>query len=173
VQWGDRGHTKIFGNPGTIHPKDATAVRWLVDVTELGEKGEVYVGTCDPLLLRRRKEFFSQYGFHLGANWFNLHRAMLEYMRNDPFAYELFDVIRTTFIPDESYFQTYVKNSPFRDQTSNDYGRLILRPGPEPKVKVFEMSDWQTIEASNDLFGRKFDMNHDAEVVKKILARVS
>ena len=27
-QWGDRGHTKIFGKPGTIHPKAMTAVRW-------------------------------------------------------------------------------------------------------------------------------------------------
>ncbi len=173
VQWGDRGHTKIFGNPGTIHPKDATAVRWLVDVTEVGEKGEVYVGTCDPLLLRRRQEFFSKYDFAVGANWFNLHRAMLEHMRNDPFAYELFDVLRTTFIPDESYFQTYIKNSAFREKTSNDYGRLILRPGPVPRVKVFEMSDWEDIDASNELFGRKFDINHDAEIVNKVLARAA
>jgi len=172
-QWGDRGHTKIFGKPGTIHPKAMTAVRWLVDVTEIGEKGEVYVGTCDSLLLRRRQDFFNRYAFHLGANWFNLHRSMLEYMRDDPFSYELFDVVRTTFIPDECYFQTYIKNSPFRDQVSKEYGRLILRPGPVPRVKVFDMGDWQTIAESTDLFGRKFDMNHDSDVVDAVLARAA
>lgn len=169
VQWGDRGHTKIFGNPGTIHPKDATSVRWLVDVTEVGEKGEVYVGNCDPILLQRRQAFFNKYDFYVGANWFNLHRSMLEHLRNDPFAYELFDVMRTTFIPDESYFQTYVRNSPFRDRVSNDYGRLILRPGPVPRVKVFEMSDWDDIATSDALFGRKFDTNCDKQVVEKVL----
>ena len=172
-QWGDRGHTKIFGKPGTIHPKAMTAVRWLVDVTEVGEKGEVYVGSCDPLLLRRRQDFFSRHAFHLGANWFNLNRVMLEYMRDDPFAYELFDVLRTTFIPDECYFQTYIKNSPFRDKTSKEYGRLILRPGPVPRVKVFDMGDWPIIESSSELFGRKFDVNHDSEIVDSVLARVA
>jgi len=173
VLWGDRGHTKVYGKPGTILPSALTAVRWLVDVTEVGEKGEVYAGNCDPLLLRRRQDFFSRHAFHLGANWFNLNRVMLEHMRQDPFAYELFDVIRSTFIPDESYFQTYIKNSPFCDRTDSDYGRLILRPGPVPRVKVFGIEDLPEIETSKALFGRKFDVNHDSDVVDAVLQKVA
>ena len=167
--WKDRGHTKVWALPGTIDPQAHMYARSLVDVTEVGELGEVYVGLADPLLARRRADFFARYPFHVGANWFNLHRTLVEHMRSDPFAYELYDVMRTTFIPDESYFQTYVSNSPFRDRLDWDYGRLILRPGPVPRVKVFDMDDWPTIEAANELYGRKFDVRTDAEVVARTL----
>lgn len=173
VLWGDRGHTKVFAKPGTINPQVDFAARWLVDVAEIGEIGHVYVGRCDSLLLKRREMYFSKYPFHIGANWFNLHRSVIEHMQKDEFAYELYDVLKNTFIPDESYFQTYIKNSPFRDHIDNDYGRLILRPGPIPRVKVFGMEDLPAIESSNDLFGRKFDLNHDARVIKEVLERAA
>ena len=91
-------------------------------------------------------------------------------MLNDPFALELYDVLKNTFIPDESYFQTYIMNSKFREKTSPDYGRLILRPGPIPRVKVLGMEDWNAIETSSALYGRKFDMSKGKSVVKKLLA---
>lgn len=171
--WGDRGHTRIYAKPGTINPQLAMGARWLVDVTEIGEKGEVYVGTADPLLLHRRHEYFKRCPFHIGANWFNLHRSLIEHLRDDPFAYELYDVLRATFIPDESFFQTYIMNSPFRDRVDRNYGRLILRPGPVPKVKVFDMQDLPAIEQSKDLFGRKFDVKYDKQVVRAVLDRVA
>lgn len=169
VQWGDRGHTKVFAKPGAIDPQVGMYARTLVDVSEIGEKGEVYVGTVDPLLQRRRREFFDKYPFHAGANWFNLHRSFLEHMAADDFAYELYDILRSTFIPDESFFQTYLMNSPFKDRFSQDYGRLILRPGPVPRVKVFDTGDWDEISQSSDLYGRKFDVNYDKEIVARVL----
>ena len=168
--WGDRGHTKVFAKPGVINPQVNMGARWLVDVAEVGEKGEVYVGNVDRLLLRMRSAFFKRYAFHVGANWFNLHRSLIEHMRDDPFTYELYDVLRGTFIPDESFFQTYVKNSEFRDLTNQRYDRLILRPGPVPRVKVFDDFDWPIIEQTSDLFGRKFDMVKHAEVANRVLA---
>lgn len=168
--WGDRGHTKIYGRVGTIDPQAHMYARRLVDVTEVADLGEVHVGTCDPLLMQRRDNFFDKYPFHVGANWFNLHRSLIEYMVEDPLTYEMYDVMRTTFIPDESFFQTYIKSSPFRDTVSQHYGRLILRPAPVGKVKVFERTDWSTIEQSPDLFGRKFDTRHDSRIVSQVLS---
>lgn len=170
VLWGDRGHTRVYAKPGTINPQIGMYARRLVDVTEVGRGGEVYVGTADSLLLQRRENFFTQYPFHTGANWFNLHRSLLEHMHSDPFAYELFDVLRTTFIPDESYFQTYIMSSPFRERVSHHFGRLILRPGPIPRVKVLDMGDWDQIAASNDLFARKFDTGHDRKLIQRVLS---
>ena len=167
--WGDRGHTRVWARPGTIDPQVDMYARRLVDVAEVGERGEVYVGLCDPLLARRRDDFFAKYPFHVGANWFNLHRTLVEHMRDDPFAYELYDVMRTTFIPDESYVQTYAMNSAFRDRIDPDHGRLILRPGPVPRVKVMDMSDLEAIRGSDALFGRKFDTRHDKRVVREVL----
>ena len=168
--WGDRGHTRVYAKPGVINPQINMGARWFVDVAEVGEKGEVYVGNIDHLLFTMRSAFFKRYPFHTGANWFNLHRSLLEHMRDDSFTYELYDVMRGTFIPDESFFQTYVKNSVFRDLTNMRYDRLILRPGPVPRVKVFDDSDWPVIEQASELFGRKFDMVKHARIVHRVLA---
>ena len=80
--WGDRGHTRVYAKPGVINPQINMGARWLVDVAEVGEKGEVYVGNVDHLLFTMRSTFFKRYTFHSGANWFNLHRSLLEHMRN-------------------------------------------------------------------------------------------
>ncbi len=168
--WGDRGHTKVYAKPGAINPQVAMYARTLVDVAEAGEDGAVFVGTVDPLLHKHREAFYKRYPYHMGANWFNLHRELIEAMRGDPFAYELYAEMKTTFIPDESYFQTYVMNSRFRNSVSQDYGRLILRPGPIPRVKTFDIDDWSTIRKCNELYGRKFDTRHDSKIVNRVLA---
>lgn len=168
--WGDRGHTKVYAKPGAINPQTSMYARTLVDVAETGEDGAVYVGTVDPLLHKHRESFYKRYPFYAGANWFNLHRELIEAMHDDPFAYELYAEMKTTFIPDESYFQTYIMNSRFRNSVSQDYGRLILRPGPIPRVKTFEMDDWSVISTCSELYGRKFDTRHDKQIVNRVLA---
>ena len=169
VLWGDRGHTRVFAKPGSINPQDTMYARSLVDVAEVGEEGAVYVGTADPFLRKHREAFFARYPFYTGANWFTLHRSFLEHMAEDPFTYELYSTIKTSFIPDESFFQTCIMNGPFRETVSQNYGRLILRPGPVPRVKVFDMDDWPVIEACDELFGRKFDTRHDRKIVDAVL----
>ena len=170
MQWGDRGHTKVFAKPGAINTQVAMYARTLVDVAEVGEEGAVYVGTVDPFLHRHREAFFKEHPFYTGANWFNLHRSFVEYLAVDPFCNEIYSAIKTTFIPDESFFQTCIMNSPFKDTVSQNYGRLILRPPPVHKVKVFESSDWPVISSCAELFGRKFDTAHDKQIVDKVLA---
>lgn len=169
VLWGDRGHTKVFAKPGAINPQHSMYARTLVDVAEVGEEGAVYVGTADPFLRKYRREFFAKYSFQMGANWFNLHRSFVEHMAEDPFTYELYSALKTSFIPDESFFQTCIMNGPFRNTVSKDYGRLILRPGPIPRVKVFDSSDWSVISSCSELYGRKFDSRHDVRIIDTVL----
>lgn len=169
VQWGDRGHTRVYAKPGAINPQVSMYARTLVDVAEVGEEGAVYVGTADAHLRKYRESFFTRYPFHTGANWFTLHRSFLEHMVEDPFTYELYSAIKTSFIPDESFFQTCIMNGPFRDTVSQNYGRLILRPGPVPRVKIFDINDWPVIEECDELFGRKFDTRHDRKIVDTVL----
>lgn len=167
--WGDRGHTRVYAKPGAINPQVNMYARTLVDVAEAGEDGAVYVGTVDRFTHQHRETFFQNTPYYTGANWFNLHRSLLEHMQTDPFTYELFTELKTTFIPDEAFFQTYIMNSKFRDTVSQDYGRLILRPGPVPRVKVFDKDDSKVIAKSKALFGRKFDMRHDSDIVNEVL----
>ncbi len=167
----DRGHTKLYTCPGTISPHAHMHARTLVDMIEVGVKGQVYVNRCDALLTRRRKDFFERHPYHMGANWFDLHRSLLEHLRGDPFAYELYDLMRTTYIPDESYFQTYIASSPFRDTVDLDYGRLIVRPEARPDVHVFGTADRALIDGSGAMFGRKFDTRRDDAIVDHVLER--
>ena len=168
-RWEDRGHTRLWACPGVISPHVKMYARRLVDVTEVGLRGEVFVDNCEPLLARRRDDFFARHPFHTGPNWFDLHRSLIEHMRADPFAYELHEVMRTTFIPDESYFQTYIMNSAFRETVDHDYGRFIHRPVENPEPKVFGASDWPLIEASGAFYARKFDTRRDRRIVQRIL----
>jgi len=101
-----------------------------------------------------------------------LHRELLEYMRDDPFTYQLFELIRTTFIPDESFFQTYIMNSDYRESVCHDIGRHILRPpdgANNADVKVFDTQDWDSIVNSAALYGRKFDTRRDATIIDRVL----
>lgn len=170
VLWGDRGHTKVYACPGAIDPQTTLYARTLVNVLELSAKGEVYVDNADKLLIERRKAFFEKIPFYTGANWFNLHRSLIETMVDDPFTYELYDILRTTFIPDESFFQTYIMNTSFKETVDRNFGRLILRPGPVPRVKVFDTGDWDVLKDTRALFGRKFDTASDGEIVERVLA---
>jgi len=170
VLWGDRGHTRLYAKPGAINPQVDMYARTFVDVAEAGEDGAVYVGTVDPLLHSYRKAFFKKHPFHIGSNWFNLHRDLVEDMQENPFTNELYAVLKTTSNPDESFFQTYIMNSQMRDKVNRNYCRLIVRPGEIPRVKIFDRNDWNMIAESSALFARKFDTREDRKIVKQVLA---
>jgi hypothetical protein len=170
IPWGDRGHTKLFVLPTTIDPQCMMAARWRAEIVELGHLSKVFLRPVNELLMRRREEFFSEYTFCAGANWFNLHRSLLEYMREDRFTFELYEVLSTTLIPDESFFQTYIQNSPFRDKIDMDHTRLIARPEAHLGVRAFCMDDWRQISNSNALFARKFDAKAHKDVVDRVLS---
>lgn len=168
----DKGHTKVYTLPGVTTPHHTMAARWRGEIVELGHKSETYWRPCNELLMRRREEFFSEYQFCAGANWFNLHRSFLEYMRDDRFCYELYEVISTTFIPDESFFQTYIFNSPFSKNIDMDHTRFIPRYKPPYDVKVIGMEDWVMLKNTNSLFARKFSPDYDEDVINGILDHV-
>ena len=167
--WGNRGHTRLYALPGSVDPQFTMAARWRVEIVELGHLSQVFLRPCNEFLMKRREEFFSRYQFCAGANWFNLHRSLLEHMREDQFTYELYEVLSTTLIPDESFFQTYIHNSPFRNKIDKDHTRLIARPEAHLGVKAFTMSDWNAISNSDALFGRKFDSKADNAIIDKVL----
>lgn len=161
----DKGHTKVYTLPGVTTPHHTMAARWRAEIVELGHKSETYWRPCNELLMRRREEFFIEYQYCAGANWFNLHRSIIEYMRSDKFSNELYEVLSTTFIPDESYFQTYIYNSPFRNKIDMDHLRYIPRYKPPYDVKIIGEEDWDLMLESNALFARKFSEKVDSKFI--------
>ena len=65
---------------------------------------------------------------------------------------------RTVFIPDESFFQSIVSNSPYKDRVISDDLRYIDWENPNPLYpRTLDASDFDGLMASSKLFARKFD----------------
>ena len=65
---------------------------------------------------------------------------------------------RAVFIPDESFFQSIVSNSPYKDRIVSDDLRYIDWDNPNPLYpRTLETSDFDRLMASSKLLARKFD----------------
>lgn len=116
----------------------------------------------------KRKLKFELYS---GSQWFTLSgkavKYCLEYIQKDPAFFRRFKYTRCA---DEIFFQTLLLNSPLRDQVVNENLRYIdWLSGPE-FPKVLRKEDFEKLKnAPTKFFGRKFDEQIDAEVIKKLI----
>jgi hypothetical protein len=106
---------------------------------------------------RRRFPFgFRPYG---GSMWWCLSKECVAYI--DRFvlqnpAYTRY--FRTVFIPDESFFQSIISNSPYKDRVISDDLRYTDWENPNPLYpRTLETSDLDRLMASSKLLARKFD----------------
>jgi hypothetical protein len=102
-----------------------------------------------------------------GAYWSLSHDAV-EYVSR--FVRDRPDVVRffkQVDIPDEIFFQTIVLNSPLAETIVNDHLRYIdWTRGPRPAL--LETSDFEALARSPSLFARKFDVQHDEQILDLI-----
>jgi hypothetical protein len=73
--------------------------------------------------------------------------------------------LRYTWGSDEFIFQTIIMGSPFKDKVVNNNYRYINWPEIGARPKVFVTEDFEKIMASDALFGRKFDINVDENIL--------
>lgn len=122
------------------------------------------------LRLTRRAQGPNGLRIHGGSQWWALTRPALEYVdafiKSEP-TYTKF--YRHTLIPDESFFQTILGNSPFSENLSGGDITLALWNKPEPPYPaLLGMNDWEAIVQSKKLFARKFSADIDSNILKKI-----
>lgn len=106
---------------------------------------------------------------HKGSDWFTLsHRAatyLLDFSLTNPAVLRHY---RHTFVPSESYFQTVLWNA--KDlKICDDHRRFIL--WDETKLshpKTLMIKHFDAMISSGKDFGRKFDMDVDAEVLDRL-----
>lgn len=120
-----------------------------------------------PILRRKLPEGVTFYG---GSAFWCLSREHLEHVlaRRDALA----DHFRRSFISDETYFPTLLKNSPFRDEVLNKELTLTLWRWNSPSPNILSIWDWKEIEASDAFFGRKFDSFLSSELMAHLDANV-
>ena len=77
---------------------------------------------------------------------------------------QLANFLRYTWGADEFIFQTIIMNSPFKENVVNRNYRYIDWPPGGARPRVLGTEDYEKLMASDNLFGRKFDMNADKNI---------
>jgi hypothetical protein len=115
------------------------------------------------------------FGFrpHGGSQWWCLTRECIVYL--DTFIREHPSYVRyfkTTFIPDEAFFQSILSNSPYRDKILSDDLRYADWQHPNPSYpRTLETNDYEQLLSSRKLFARKFD-GRSQDLLKVIDERI-
>lgn len=117
-----------------------------------------------------------EYAFYKGSQWFSVPfevaRYMVNFLEDNPWYYKFF---QHTLVPDESFFQTLIMNSPFKHSVINN-NQMFLKwgetLGERNSPQNLTMGDIQAIEKSNHYFARKFDENVDPRVIDYFTEKV-
>jgi hypothetical protein len=105
---------------------------------------------------------------YAGSQWFILHRDFCRYLAM-PEVERYIRFYRNAFIPDESFFQTVIMNSPFRETVVPDCKRY-LRWLPTGRPKVLTEQDVEKARSTTAFFARKFEDDSALEKLVQVLA---
>lgn len=111
---------------------------------------------------------------YIGNQWMMVSRRFCDFVCHDRAAERFKAFYRNTFIADEGFFQTVMKNTDSHGRIVNDDMRMIdWIPDGDIKLRprTFTMDDAPALKASPDLFARKFDMEVDEAVIALLEAR--
>jgi Core-2/I-Branching enzyme len=104
----------------------------------------------------------------IGTQWKAVTRSFCQFVCHDPRAERFKTFYRSSFIPDEAFFQTVMMNSGGHGIVMNDDLRMIdWVPDGDIKLRPrnYGTSDLIRLQNSPDLFARKFDAEEDMEIL--------
>lgn len=107
-----------------------------------------------------------------GSRYMVLNRAFCEHLMQSPQLPAWRQAMARTYRPDEVMVQSFIMNSPFADSVQNRHCHEVDWSAGGSHPKVFTMADLPRLEASEQLFARKFDATVDADVLKALAARL-
>ena len=117
------------------------------------------------------RDFLEDVTPYIGGQWMMLTRACCDFICNSVEVKKFEAYYFNTLIADESFFQTVLMNTSFKGKIVNDDKRAIIWiPDGDIKLrpKTFTVDDLSFLQTGNNLFGRKFDDNVDAEILDLI-----
>lgn len=107
-----------------------------------------------------------------GANWFSITDNLVQAIIRDEKIIR--KKLKWSFCGDEIFLQTYVYNSPFRNQLAsqsfdNNYAMCLRKiDWNRGKPYIYRSEDFEELISSKMLFARKFDENVDFSIVSRI-----
>jgi len=103
-----------------------------------------------------------------GSQWMILSRSFCEFVANPANVWRYVIFFRNTYVPDETFYQTILMNSPWRDRVIQENLRFIdWGTGPE-RPRILRADDWGRLRASNALFARKFSPRIDDGILDRL-----
>lgn len=116
------------------------------------------------------------YRLYKGSQWFtipyNVAQYIIVFLDQNEWFYKFF---KNTLVPDESFFQTLILNSPYKSKVVNN-NLLFLKwgetLGERNSPKDLKMDDVKLIKESQKFFARKFDESVDPIVIEYFTNRV-
>lgn len=106
---------------------------------------------------------------HAGGQWFILARDACEYLVSSH-TQSLRRFYRFTAVPDESFIQTALVNSPLRASIVNGNRRFVEFDGDRPRVLT--LGDVRRLQRSEALFARKFDLTLEVSALDYLDAEI-
>lgn len=108
-----------------------------------------------------------------GMIWTSLPAEVCRFVLGCPEKARWLRALRTTYVPEELFFQTLIMNSRYRDsvvRTNLRYTDWSFRNGSCPAV--LDVSDLEPIVRSRPLFVRKMDSRISTELMRTLRARI-
>lgn len=143
---------------------------WFIDEFRFDKSYKLYEKQKELNIKRKYFEDIQPYG---GSLWSTITgecaQFIIDYVnKNKSFC----DYYKYTLYPDEGIFHTIILNSHFKDKVINNNLRYIdWQSGPQ-KPRILTKNDYKKLITSDKLFARKFDINVDNKIIKKITNRV-
>ena len=115
-----------------------------------------------------RRTNFIDYDIYKGAQWFSITMDCMNYIlaKSDDNFIKRF---KYTACPDEHFFQVLIMNSNFKDRVLRYNSRFVIFDGLNASPRVLTMNEYNQFMNGEYMFARKFDLQIDENVIKKVL----
>jgi hypothetical protein len=104
------------------------------------------------------------------SQWWTMSRKHAEYIvrfhDENPIVREFF---RYTMLPDESYIQSILLNSEYKNEVINNNLRYIDFVGGGSHPKILAMEDIGHFDRNDIFFARKFDSHKSSELIQYLI----
>lgn len=137
-------------------------IRFRYNVDTLGQKKAILFAE-EQRKLNVNIPFPEGYKPYGGSQWWSLTGKCIDFIiKANSKRNILYEFSKSTYIPDEMFFQTLLMNSPFHSTVTNDNLRYIdWVSGPE-RPRILRSDDLTRLKSSKKLFARKFDDEIDS-----------
>lgn len=127
------------------------------------EGGRLFIRPHQSFEAYQAERFFARYPYRFGRQWIVASRALCRYMIDSEASRSIFNVLKNSFIPDESFTQTVAATAPREDIGGIVANNLRYALGAPERITDANFAE---VLASGALFARKVDFAHCTKMIE-------